>query len=303
MIDAISRPDDNERNYTRRDISERDARLALKLATKYVEYHAGPLSPLPLSKIDREHIVADILSVWYWSDWTLSPQVVDSLRATLYSVLRWAKVCRWKITDYDQAQERHHVTALPSDGVGEASRQLSPARLVGAAESVSRSGCIVAVSERSRKARRRVRCNKGHKLPPKQHYRWLVPGGPIFSYRPDGTRYQLATRLRIDTATRYRFTAEGTVANREQRSVRLRLPEHMPNVGRLDYGPLCYALTGADHDPRERLPTFTRDRQPEPLRPLPRTENETTPVKSPVRWNATHTSAERQLIGLDDLTG
>ena len=294
---------EHDPNHSRRDMSSRDARLAYKLATRYVTRHSGPYSECPLCPADREAVVGDILAEWWIADWQVGPEVVDRLRATLYSVCYYARVRRWKLSSVEHREEYHRVTSLPSSGTSVDSRQPNPATLVATAEEIARTRSVMAVGSRQRKNRLRVKCTKGKKLPRRQIFRELIPDGGLFTRTDEGLLVQIATRLRVETSTRYSYKQTGSVPNREQRTTRLRLPEHMPNVGRLDYGPLCYALTGADEDKRERLPTFTREHQPEPLRPLPRTENETTPVKSPVRWNATHTSAERQLIGIDDLTG
>ena len=295
--------DDHNPNHSRHDMSERDARLAHKLATRYVTRHSGPYSECPLCPAEREMVVADILAEWWLAEWQVGPEVIDRLRATLYSVCYYARVRRWKLGSVEHREEYHKVTSLPSTGSSVDSRQGNPATLVAAAEEIARTRCLMAVGTRQRRDRRRVKCQKGKKLPRRQILRELVPDGGVFTRTDEGALVQIATRLKVETSTRYRYEMTGSVPNRQQKSTRLRLPESMPNVGRLDYGPLCYALTGADHDKRERLPMFTRDRQPEPARPLPRTENETTPVRSAVRWNATHTTADRQLIGPDDLTG
>lgn len=294
---------EHDPNHSRRDMTSRDARLAYKLATRYVTRHSGPYSEVPLCPADREAVVGDILAEWWIAEWQVGPEVVDRLRATLYSVCYYARVRRWKISTADNTAARHPVTSLPSSGTSVDSRQPNPATLVATAEEIARTRSVMAVGSRQRKNRLRVKCTKGKKTPRRQILRELVPDGGVFTRTDEGLLVQIATRLRLETSIRYSYQQTGHVPNRHQRTTRLRLPESMPNVGRLDFGPLCYALAGADEDKRERLPTFTRQHQPEPLRPLPRTENETTPVRSAVRWNATHTSAERQLIGVEDLTG
>lgn len=306
---------------TYRPKTRREAILAMRIAKRWIASHAGPNSQHPLGRNRQEELLADAIYLWWSTEWHVGRDVIDPLRATLFSVLRYLEKARWTLSEDKPHRTNEIDSPTAYSGTGASSRLHSPARLVAAAEMVERTRRLMAVSARARENRSRVRVNSG-KTPPRQFDRWIQPDSSVsdyhvYSINSDGTRTPIACKLETVTVTRYQFEPNQliknvygrlvvknytqTVPNRQQLTTRLSVPGHMPNIGKLDYGPLCYALTGADHDKRERLPTFTKKHQPEPPRPLPRTENETTPTSSPTRWNQTHTRPERSLIGPAEL--
>lgn len=265
-----------------------------------------------------------------------TPDWREALRRIANSAGYYNRRAGWRDTGRDETERQAVSLDAPGfSGTGLFSRTPSPVAMFEAIDRCNRRGWIAArtTNPSTLGKRSRIRCNKGHRTPPLQRHVELVrdsrglPGGAHPTIYTDGQ--PVATRVRVMRYDRYQLRPDqlhtgwkrtasrywtDTIPRRELPTVRLGVPRITPAIrdtilfgrstrtgggfanwiGRV--APLPARLGG---DPF----TFYRADRPQALRPLPRTENETTPVRSPVRWNQTHTSAERQLIGIEDLTG
>lgn len=271
----------------------------------------------------------------WWIDAPCNPQEWRQvLRRITYSAGYYARRSGWRDCGRDETERQHVSLDSPAfAGTGLYSRTPSPVAMHEAIERANRRGWIAAPTSNPATLgkRSRIRCNKGHRTPPLQRIVEMVrdsrglPGGAHPTIYRDGQ--PVATRVRVMRYDRYQLRPDqlhtgwrrtasrywyDTIPRRDLPTVRLGVPRITDSMrdailfGRSTRGGGGFAQWMARVAP---LParlggdpfTFTRQHQPAPLRPLPRTENETTPVKSAVRWNQKHTTAERQLIGIDDL--
>lgn len=300
-----------------------------------------PIQPHDIDRV-ASNIYWSALSAIYSEGWWIedTPHNTDEWRQVLrriaYSAGYYARRSGWRDCGRDETERQHLSLDAPGfSGTGLFSRTPSPVAMFEAIERANRRGWIAArtTNPTTLGKRSRIRCNKGHRTPPLQRIVELVrdsrglPGGAHPTIYRDGQ--PVATRVRAMNYDRYQLRRDmihtgwkrtatrvwnDTIQRRDLPTVRLGMPritDAMRDtilfgrstrsgggfaawIGRA--APLPARLGG---DPF----TFTRQHRPEPLRPLPRTEHETTPVRSAVRWNQTHTSAERQLVGIEDLTG
>lgn len=259
----------------------------------------------------------------------------EALRRVANSAGYYNRRAGWRDTGRDETERQAVSLDAPGfSGTGLFSRTPSPVAMHEAIDRANRRRWIAAqtTNPATLGKRSRIRCNKGHRTPPLQRHVELIrdsrglPGGAHPTIYSDGQ--PVATRLRAMNYDRYQLRPDqlhtgwkrttsrrwhDTLPRRELPTVRLGVPRITARmrdtilfgrstrtgggfarwIGRV--APLPARLGG---DPF----TFYRATPPQTLRPLPRTENETTPVRSAVKWNQTHTSAERQLIGIEDLT-
>ena len=315
------------KTLTLADLTTRAHELLFTLATRYATRHATITSETPIAQHDIGRVASNIYTAalvaiandQYQAD--PSSPLAEVLRLIANTEGYYLRRSGWRDYGYEETERSHDRIDSPAfDGTGLFSRTPSPAAMVAAIDAVNETGSIHATTTdpATRGRRSRIRCNRGHRTPPRQTYRELVSDGPIYS-----NGQHIATRLRIDRVYRYQLRRDqmhtgwkkvtsrvwaDTIPSRQMPKVRIGVPvitdetrdrilfgkPHWHQIGRRGFAqwmataaPLP-ASTG--HDPFTRYQFTPR---PAP-RPLPRTENETTPVGRPTAHHSPIDAAYRR---------
>lgn len=347
------------KTLTLADLNPRAHEMLHALATRYATRHATITSDTPIPKHDIGRVASNIYTAalvaidnGQYQMEELSPfagiiargsgmptslaqklsgepsPLVESLRIIANTEGYYLRRSGWRDYGYEETERSHERIDSPAfDGTGLYSRTPSPAAMVAAIDAANETGSIWATTTKpaTLTRRSRIRCNRGHRTPPRQTYRELVSDGPIYS-----NGQHIATRLRIDRVYRYQLRRDqthtgwrkvttrvwaDTISNRNLPKVRIGVPvitdetrdrilfgkPHWHQIGSRGFAQWLATVAplpaSTGHDPFVRYQFTPR---PTP-RPLPRTENETTPTNSPTRWNQTHTRPERSLMGPAEL--
>lgn len=315
------------KTLTLADLTPRAHELLHALATRYAARHTTITSETPIPQYDIGRVASNIYTAALVA--IDSGQYQAAVECPLAEALRliantegyYLRRSGWRDYGFEKTERTHERIDAPAfDGTGLFSRTPSPAAMVAAIDAANETGSIWATTTKpeTRNRRSRIRCNRGHRTPPRQTYRELASDGPIYS-----NGRHIATRLRIDRVYRYQLRRDQThtgwrrvtsrvwadgIPNRKMPKVRIGIPTitdeirdrilfgkpHWHQVGRAGFAqwlanvaPLP-ASTG--HDPFTRYQFTPR---PTP-RPLPRTENETTPVGKPTAHHAPIDAAYRR---------